>query len=106
MSELLVLTEENYEKEIAAPEPMVVDFYADWCMPCKAMAPVFDRVAGEYGGRVRFAKIDVDQSKQLAIKNKVLSIPTLLFFKGGEVADRVSGPIDAVQLKNRIDALL
>jgi thioredoxin 1 len=86
--------------------PIVIDFYADWCNPCKMMAPAFDEVAAEYGDRVRFAKINVDESKKLAIKSKVLSIPTLLFFKGGEQVDRVNGALDAVQLKGRLDALL
>jgi thioredoxin 1 len=106
-AQILILTEENYEKEVLqTPTPIVIDFYADWCNPCKMMAPAFEEVAAEYGDRVRFAKINVDESKKLAIKSKVLSIPTLLFFKGGEPVDRVTGPLDAVQLKGRLDALL
>ncbi|MDR2295582.1 MAG: thioredoxin [Clostridiales Family XIII bacterium] len=106
-AQILILTEENYEKEVLqTPTPIVIDFYADWCNPCKMMAPAFDEAAAEYGDRVRFAKINVDESKKLAIRAKVLSIPTLLFFKDGEQADRVTGPLDAVQLKGRLDALL
>jgi thioredoxin 1 len=104
---IIMLTEENYEEEVLKnPKPIVIDFYADWCKPCTLMAPAFDEAALEYDGRVRFAKINVDESKKLAIRSKVLSIPTLLFFKDGEQTDRVSGPLDAVQLKGRIDALL
>jgi thioredoxin 1 len=108
MSEnIIILTEENYEKEVkGTPGITVIDFYADWCMPCKLMAPAFAEAALEYEGRARFAKINVDEYKKLAIKNKVLGMPTLLFFKDGEEADRVSGPLDAVQLKGRIDALI
>ncbi|MDR2770638.1 MAG: thioredoxin [Clostridiales Family XIII bacterium] len=105
--EIIVLTEENYDAEVLqTPAPIVIDFYADWCNPCKLMAPAFDEAAAEYAGRVRFAKINVDESKKLAIKSKVLSIPTLLFFKDGEQVDRVTGPLDAVQLKGRLEALL
>ena len=107
MSDILILTEENYEKEVLqTPALIVIDFYADWCVPCKTMAPVFEDAAAEYQGKARFAKINVDQNKQLAIKNKVLGIPTLIFFKGGEPVERVSGAIDASQLKIRLDALL
>jgi thioredoxin 1 len=104
---IIMLTEDNYETEVLQSSlPVVIDFYADWCNPCKMMAPVFDEAAVEYDGRVRFAKINVDESKKLAIKAKVLSIPTLLFFKGGEQVDRVTGALDTVQLRGRIDALL
>jgi thioredoxin 1 len=104
---IIKLTEENYEKEVLqTAEPIVIDFYADWCGPCKMMAPAFDAAADAYDGKARFAKINVDESKKLAIKSKVLSIPTLLFFKNGEEVDRVTGAIDTVQLKGRIDALL
>jgi thioredoxin 1 len=104
---IIMLTEENYEEEvIGTPGLIVIDFYADWCGPCKQMAPAFDEAALEYAGRARFAKINVDESKKLAIRAKVLSIPTLLFFRDGEQADRVSGALDPVQLKGRIDALL
>ncbi|MDR3294523.1 MAG: thioredoxin [Clostridiales Family XIII bacterium] len=104
---IIFLTEDNYEQEVLqTPEPIVIDFYADWCGPCKAMAPAFDEAALNYGGKVRFAKINVDEQKKLAISNKVMSIPTLLFFKNGEQADRVSGALDATQLAGRLDALL
>jgi thioredoxin 1 len=104
---IIMLTEENYEKEVLqTAEPIVIDFYADWCGPCKMMAPAFDEAAAAFEGKARFAKINVDESKKLAIQSKVLSIPTLLFFKNGEQVDRVTGAIDAVQLKGRIEALL
>ncbi|MDR1573957.1 MAG: thioredoxin [Clostridiales Family XIII bacterium] len=104
---IIMLTEENYEKEVLqTATPIVIDFYADWCGPCKMMAPVFDEAVDAYDGKARFAKINVDESKKLAIQSKVLSIPTLLFFKNGEQVDRVTGAIDAAQLKGRIDALL
>ncbi|MDR1247285.1 MAG: thioredoxin family protein [Clostridiales Family XIII bacterium] len=104
---IIMLTEENYEGEVLSKQGLIViDFYADSCMPCKLMAPAFAEVALEYEGRARFAKINVYDSKKLALKNKVLGMPTLLFFKDGEEADRVSGPLDAVQLKGRVDALI
>jgi thioredoxin 1 len=104
---ILRVTEENFEAEVLnSQEPVAIDFYADWCGPCKVMAPVFDSVSREYEGRVRFAKINVDEQKKLAISHKVMSIPTLLFYKNGEQADRVTGAVDATQLKGRLDALL
>ena len=85
---------------------VVIDFYADWCGPCKMMAPIFEETMAEYEGRVVFAKINVDESKGIAMKYKVLGIPTLIFFKEGEVADRVSGVIEKGTLCGKIDALL
>jgi thioredoxin 1 len=104
---IIQLTEDNYEKEVfQSSAPIVIDFYADWCGPCKMMEPVFAEAADSYAGRVRFARIDVGEQKKLAISNKVLNIPTMLFFKDGEQVDRVMGALDETQLKARLDALL
>ena len=105
MSDIIVLNESNYE-EMTQSGVAVVDFYADWCGPCKMMAPMFDEARAAYEGRAVLAKINVDENKGIAIENKIMSIPTLLFFKDGQVVDRVSGVIDKDTLFGKIDALL
>ncbi|MDR3364781.1 MAG: thioredoxin [Clostridiales Family XIII bacterium] len=105
MSDVIVLNENNYT-EITSSGVVVVDFYADWCGPCKMMAPIIDEAKETYEGKAVFAKIDVDESKSIALQNKVMSIPTLFFFKDGVVADRVSGVIDKGTLYAKLDALV
>ncbi|MDR2610600.1 MAG: thioredoxin [Clostridiales Family XIII bacterium] len=105
MSEIKHLSDDNYAQAIASGV-VVVDFYADWCGPCKMMAPVFEEAAQEYDGRVSFAKLDIDAARQIAVDNKVMSIPTLLFFKDGEQKDRVTGVIDKATLSQKLDAIL
>ena len=105
MSDIIILNDSNYS-EVIASGVVVVDFYADWCGPCKMMAPVLDEAKDEYGDKVVFAKINVDENKATAIDNKIMSIPTLLFFRDGQIADRVSGVLDKATLYGKIDALL
>ncbi|MDR0424601.1 MAG: thioredoxin [Clostridiales Family XIII bacterium] len=103
----IVITEENFEDEVLnAPQPIVIDFYADWCGPCKMIERVFDNIVGEYEGKIRFGKVNVDDQKKLAIRHQVAHIPTMLFFKGGEQAECVTGVIDEAQLKERLDRLI
>ncbi|MDR2156343.1 MAG: thioredoxin [Clostridiales Family XIII bacterium] len=105
MSNIIVLTEDNYEREIA-DGATVIDFYADWCGPCKMMSPIFDEAAETYAGKIKFAKINIDEQRKLAVSNKVMSIPTLLFFKDGAQADRVTGVIDKALLTQKLDAIV
>ncbi|GAB6088722.1 thioredoxin [Spirochaeta dissipatitropha] len=85
------VTKENFEAEVLASSvPVLVDFWADWCMPCKMLGPVLEELAKEYSGRLKIAKIDVDSQSSLASEYEVVSIPTLLLFKdGGEVERHV-----------------
>jgi thioredoxin 1 len=105
MSEVKILTSDTYADTIASGA-VVVDFYADWCGPCKMMAPSFAEAANDYEGKVAFAKINIDENRDVAMSNQVMSIPTIIFFKDGEVKDRVTGAIDKGTLKNHVDALL
>lgn len=105
MSDIQHLTEENWEA-MTGSEALVVDFYADWCGPCKMMAPSFEAAAGNYDGKIKFAKVNIDEQRKLAVANKVMSIPTLLFFKNGKETERVVGVIDEATLTGKLDALL
>jgi thioredoxin 1 len=102
----LHLTEAAFDQALAEhPETIVVDFWAEWCGPCKAIAPTLDELAREYAGRVTIAKVNVDEHPGLAARFQVRSIPTLLFFKGGQVIDQVIGAVPKAQIKKRLDAV-
>ena len=105
MSGILIITDDNFD-DITSKDVVIVDFYADWCGPCKMMAPIFEEAQSEYQDKVKFAKINVDENKNTAVKHKIMSIPTLLFFKDGQIADRISGVLDKGALYRKIDALL
>ncbi|MDD3861773.1 MAG: thioredoxin [Candidatus Gracilibacteria bacterium] len=97
-------TDENFEEEVLKSElPVLVDFYADWCGPCRMMAPVIDEVANEYEGKWKIGKCNVDESPTMAAKFGVQSIPTLLFFKGGQVTNMALGFQSKEALKQRLD---
>ena len=83
--------------------PVVADFYATWCGPCRILSPLLDKVAGGYPDRIKFVKINVDESPGLAQNFQVQAIPTLIFFKDGKVADRLTGLPDEADLKARLD---
>lgn len=98
------VTESNFETEVKnSSRPVVIDFWAPWCMPCKQFAPTLEEVSGEYGDKVTVGKIDIDENKALAMKYKVLSIPTVVMFKDGEAVQRHSGVMAADELKSWID---
>jgi thioredoxin 1 len=107
MGNVLEVGEENFEAQVLKAElPVVADFSADWCMPCVKLSPILEELAADYAGKVVIAHIDVDKAFSLARQYRVMSVPTLLFFKGGKIVDTSIGLAPKAQLAERIDAML
>lgn len=101
------ITNANHEQEILkSSKPVVVDVYASWCGPCQLMAPIVDQLEKEMGARYKFAKINVDEARDLSIKYGVISIPTFLFIKDGQVKEKSTGYISKDALKEKIEKTL
>ena len=104
---ILVLTDGDFQaKVLDSDKPVVVDFWAPWCGPCKMLTPVVEELAGEYGGRMTFAKIDIAQHSEAAARFGIRSIPALLFFKGGQVVETMIGAQPKENVKDRIEKVL
>jgi len=104
---MLNVTDENFESEVLKSDmPVIVDFFAEWCGPCKMMGPIFEEVGGKYEGKVVFAKLNVDEARVTAAKYGVMSIPTILTFKAGEVVETLVGLQDEDSLVAKAEALL
>ena len=102
----LQITNENYADVLASGQPVVIDFWAEWCGPCRMVAPIVEELAAEYEGKVLIGKCDVDDNDDIVAEYKVRNIPTIVFIKGGEVVDKHVGAISKDALKAKIDALL
>ena len=100
------ITSENFESLKNGQQPLVVDFWATWCGPCRMIAPIIAELAGEYEGQITVGKCDVEENEDIAAEYGIRNIPTVLFFKGGEVVDKHVGAIGKDALKEKIDALL
>ena len=93
--------ENNFDAEVLLSSiPVFVDFYADWCGPCKMMSPVIDQLAAEYEGKIKVGKVNVDENNDLAVKYGIMSIPNMIFFKNGQPVDRIVGAIPKPQMSN------
>lgn len=108
MSDLVIsVTNDSFDQEVLkSPDLVMVDFWATWCGPCKIVAPVVEELAKEYEGKARFAKVNTDENADLASKYNIRGIPTLIFFKDGEVKDQIVGAVPKAQLKSKIDSLI
>ena len=104
----LTLTDANFQTEVIdSDQPVLVDFWAEWCGPCKMIGPVLDQVASDLEGVAKVGKVNVDDARELAVKYNVRSIPLLLFFKNGEVKDQIVGAsVTKEQLKAKLQALV
>jgi thioredoxin 1 len=106
MAQTIAVTEDSFEETVLKNTlPVMVDFWAEWCPPCKMIGPIMEELADEYDGTAVVTKINVDKNPGLAQKYGVRSIPTILFFKGGEVKDQVVGALPKDQFKARLDKL-
>ncbi len=101
------VTDADFDQQVLESDTVVlVDFWAEWCGPCKMVAPVLDDLSQEYDGKIKFTKVDVDENPQTAMKYGIRSIPTMLVFKGGSPVDQVVGAVPKAVLKKRLDSAL
>jgi thioredoxin 1 len=105
-SSTITLDESNFDKEVTqSDKPVIVDFWAEWCGPCKMIAPLLDEIAKEKAESVKIAKVNVDENQSLSFKFNIRAIPSLLFFKNGQLRDQVTGMTSKKDLLGRIEAL-
>ena len=104
MGKVKEITDANFEEVIASEQPILVDFWAEWCGPCKMIGPVVEELASDYEGKAVIAKVNVDENPNVAAKFGIRSIPTLLVFKGGEIVDKQIGAVPKGVLAQKLDA--
>lgn len=107
MAKPITFTDSNFTTEVEnSDKPVLVDFWAEWCGPCRMIGPIVEEMATEYDGKAKIGKVDVDSNPEISMKFNIRSIPTLLVFKGGKVVDQVIGAVPKQHLKKVLDAQL
>lgn len=107
MAKTVEFTDSNFEEEVLKSEhPVLVDFWAEWCGPCRMIGPVVEEMAGEYEGKAKIGKVNVDVNPEVSVKYGIRSIPALLIFKNGEVVDQIIGAVPKTHLTKQLDAQL
>ncbi len=107
MADVIELNTDGFEKEVINSElPVLVDCWASWCQPCLMVAPIVEEVAEEYQGKVKFYKLNVDECRDIAARYGIMSIPTLLIFKGGKVVDQIIGAVPKEIISEKLDNVL
>ena len=102
---MLHITKDNFQAEVVESDrPVVVDFWAEWCGPCKMAAPIFESLAEKHGDKIKFAKLNIDEQGELAVMNRVMSIPTFIVFDGGKAVDRMIGLSSEEELEEFVTA--
>jgi len=103
MADLLEITADNFDQEVASSAlPVMIDFWAPWCGPCLQLAPTVEAVAEKYAGKLKVVKCNLDESQDVAMKYGIMSIPTLLLFKGGEVREQIVGAVSQSAIESKI----
>jgi thioredoxin 1 len=107
MGQVIHVTDQNFEEEVLnSPIPVIVDFWATWCAPCRMIAPIVEEIAREYDGKIKVCKLDVDNNPNTAITYGVRSIPTLLYFKNGKVISSTIGAVGKSKILEQVEKLL
>jgi thioredoxin 1 len=107
MSKPVHVTDDTFDAEVKKSDiPVVVDFWAAWCGPCRMIAPILEEIATEYDGKLKVAKLDVDSNPKVPTSFSIMSIPSLLFFKNGQVVEQVVGALPKAQIVSRIEKVL
>lgn len=104
---LFIVTDETFQKEVLQADlPTVVDFWASWCGPCRMVSPIFEELSKEYAGKIKFAKVNVDENPRTPAAYGVRGIPTIMMFRGGKVVDQIVGAVPKSQLENMLKKVL
>ena len=107
MSSPIELTDDNFEAEVLkSDKPVLVDFWAAWCGPCRIVSPIVEEIGKEYEGKLKVGKLNVDDNSKVASQYGIMSIPSLLFFKGGQMVDQIVGAVPKQQLTDKADKIL